>query len=226
MNAEEALTIVREAREKGEVPSLVGVNLARADLHGVDLRWANLYQADLSRARLSGANLSGASLYEANLYGVDLTDARLSGADLLGADLYGANLRGANLRWANLLGADLSGADLAGANLAGANLSGADLAGANLRGANLFVARGLYLLGETPSGLVFLQAHPGRWLMKVGCWDGTPDELRDLIASDDGWPEAEGDEISRRRPYLEAVLAYAEVFMADHSDDIKESGDE
>ncbi|WP_258933239.1 hypothetical protein [Nesterenkonia pannonica] len=37
-----------------------------------------------------------------------------------------------------------------------------------------------------------------------------------MIAKDEGWPEAKGNEITRRRPYLEAALALCRVHMADH----------
>ncbi|WP_244874433.1 hypothetical protein [Corynebacterium mastitidis] len=54
--------------------------------------------------------------------------------------------------------------------------------------------------------------------MQIGCWWGTPDELRSLIAQDEGWPKAEDEEATRRRPYLEAALALCEVHMTDHTD--------
>lgn len=51
----------------------------------------------------------------------------------------------------------------------------------------------------------------------------------DLIATDDGWPEAEGDECDRRRPGLVALIAQCRTWIADHPDAIKraiESHDE
>ena len=54
--------------------------------------------------------------------------------------------------------------------------------------------------------------------MQVGCWRGSPDDLRALIAKDDGWPEATGDEIKRRRPYLEAVLIHVDLITAEKAD--------
>ena len=154
-------------------------------------------------------------------------EVSLPGADLTGANLRGANLRGANLRGANLAGADLRHADLAGADLRGANLNGANLRGANLRGANLAGARlynaildstswsGLRLNG-LPSGQLTLIPTCDGWKLEVGCWRGTPDGLKKLIAQDKGWPEAKGDEIARRRPLLEAALALCETHMADN----------
>jgi uncharacterized protein YjbI with pentapeptide repeats len=145
----------------------------------------------------------------ANLRGANLRDANLWGANLWGANLRGANLWGADLRDADLRDANLWGANLWGANLRGANLRGADLWGANLRGA------GIIGLGETPSGCAILFPTSDGWVMQVGCWRGSPDDLRALIARDEGWPEATGAEVARRRPYLEAVLMHVDLVTAE-----------
>ena len=52
---------------------------------------------------------------------------------------------------------------------------------------------------------------PSGWHLRVGCWDGTVEELRELIATDDGWPEAEGEECARRRPSLQSLIAMCEA---------------
>jgi hypothetical protein len=98
----------------------------------------------------------------------------IPGADLRGADLYGANL----------YGADLYGADLRGANLRVANLRGADL-----RGANLYEATTSWplLSMSTPSGWVNLTPVGNDWTLTIGCWTGTVEALRELIAGED-WP--------------------------------------
>ena len=147
---------------------------------------------------------------------------------LRGANLSGANLSGANLSYANLSGANLSGANLRGANLWGANLSGAylrdaDLRGANLRGANFGEARwnGLQITG-LPSGQIVLIPTSDGWELRVGCWTGTIDGLRTLITQDDNWPEAEGEEITRRRPGLQAALALIDAHVAMHPNVISE----
>ena len=129
-------------------------------------------------------------------------------------DLQVADLRGADLR-----GADLWGADLWGANLQGANLQGADLRGANLQVANLRGAMGdaLWLLLSVqglPSGRAVLFPTPAGWQLQVGCWEGTVDDLSALIASDEGWPEAQGDECAKRRPGLEALIAMCRAHIA------------
>ena len=168
--------------------------------------WAAGVRPSAQGADLWGANLSGANLSGANLWGADLWDADLSGADLRGADLRGAYLRGANLR----------DADLWGANLSGANLSSADLRGAYLRGANLPTNSAVRSLGETPSGWTAIYPTPTGWMMRVGCWVGTPANLAALIARDEGWPEATPEQIPERRPFLQNALALAEWHISQH----------
>ena len=132
-------------------------------------------------------------------------EARKRGA---GPDLSGADLRYANLR---------------GANLPGANLDGANLDGAKLRGAKLYGVIGWG--GLTIDGLhpyrVLLIPTPDGWRLIIGCWTGTPVELRTLIAGDD-WPEAQGDEITRRRPLLEAALNVVDAHITAHLDVIND----
>lgn len=172
----------------------------------------------VSEARAKGET---PDLLEANLEDANLRGADLEGANLRFSGLWFANLRFANLRFSNLEDANLRFSDLWGANLWGANLRGADLEGANLRGA----LWGGLRITDLPSGQLTLIPTPDGWQLHVGCWHGTPDKLRDMIAQDEGWPEAEGDEIERRRPYLQAALALCEVHMKDHADvinDLKE----
>ena len=133
-----------------------------------------------------------------------------------GADLWGANLSGADLSGANLSGADLSDADLRDADLRGANLRGADLRGADLWGANLPTNSAVRSLGETPSGWTAIYPTPTGWMMRVGCWVGTPANLAALIARDEGWPEATPEQIPERRPFLQNALALAEWHISQH----------
>ena len=150
--------------------------------------------------------------------------ANLSRADLSDANLSDANLRGVNLRWANLGGANLSGANLSGADLSYANLSDANLSRANLRWANLYnmaigsAARsgGILEISGLPSGIVFVTPTPEGWQVTVGCWTGTLNDLRELIAKDDGWPEARGKRIAERRPGLELAIRLAEDHIRRH----------
>ena len=151
------------------------------------------------------------------LAGADLHNANLRDANLRGAELAGADLRRANLCDASLVGADLTGANLFSASLVGADLTDANLAGARLRNAVLDSTSwsGLRLNG-LPSGQLTLIPTCDGWNLEVGCWRGTPDGLKELIAQDKGWPEAKGDEIARRRPLLEAALVMCEAHMADN----------
>ena len=116
----------------------------------------------------------------------------------------GAYLSGADLRWANLRGANLSEA-----NLSEANLSEADLRGANLSGADLILA-----VSGLPSGHATLMPTPDGWSLRVGCWTGTVAGLREMIAKDDGWPEATGEQIALRRPMLTALADMCDAWTA------------
>ena len=131
-----------------------------------------------------------------------------------------ANLRGAYLRGADLIEANLRGANLGGANLRDADLTGANLRGANLRGA-ASAARILRIQG-IPSGETTFMPTPTGWYLTVGCWEGNLEDFKTLIASDDGWPEARGEEVARRRPSLQAVAALCEAHMCLHPDIIDE----
>lgn len=138
----------------------------------------------------------------------------LRGLDLRALNLSGLNLRNADLRRANLRDANLRDADLRGSYLWGADLRGAKLRAADLRGG---CWDGLQIT-NLPSGPLILTPTCDGWKLRVGCWRGTPDQLRTLIAQDEGWPEAKGEEVTRRRPYLQAALALCEAHMKDHAD--------
>ena len=136
-----------------------------------------------------------------------------------GADLHGADLRDADLHGADLHGADLTGANLHGADLRDADLTGANLTGANLRGANLsWAARAarILCLAGLPSGETIFMPTPTGWYLTVGCWEGNLEDFKNLIASDEGWPEAQGAEVKRRRPSLQAVAALCEAHVGLH----------
>ena len=196
---------LRTAWSRGLRPEAPGANLSGANLTDAYLTGANLSGANLSGANLSGANLSRADLSRADLYGANLADANLSGAYLSGANLSGANLSGANL----------TDAYLSGANLSRANLSGANLSRANLSGANLSDARGVLCIDGLPSGRVLVvPTGPDAHELWIGCWAGTTTELRAMVASDEGWPEARGDECARRRPSLLGVADLVDAWLA------------
>lgn len=201
---EEILSILAEARERWETPNLSGMDLSRMDLAGVDLSYTQLTGAILREANLSGADLRGASLH--------------------GADLSEANLPATNLRSVDLSDATLSWANLSGANLYYADLTGVDLIGASLRGANLYGVGQILRVDNLPSGQATLTPTTGGWVLTVGCWRGTVNGLRELIAGDI-WPEAEGEEQARRRPSLELLIDMCEVHISywpDLIDELKE----
>ena len=173
--------------------------------------------------RSETANTLRGAVVEAVKAGADLGSANLGSADLRSANLRSADLRSANLRSANLGFADLGSADLGFADLRSANLRSADLRSANLGSANLRFAdlRSANLVGTTclsvtglPSGHAILAPLPDGWRLTVGCWNGTVVELRELIAREEDWPEATGDEIERRRPMLSALADMCDAWIA------------
>ena len=97
------------------------------------------------------------------------------------------------------------------------DLREADLRGANLCGANLYGASVSHplLSCDTPSGRLTLVPLHDHWHLRIGCWTGTTDDLRTLIAGDD-WPEAEGAEQDKRRPVLAAIADLVDAHIAYH----------
>lgn len=195
---------VAAARAKGERPHLSTLNLSGLNLSGLDLSHADLSDADLRGTILVDANLRYAYLAYANLrYSV------LSRSNMIGANLRGANLVNANLHCANLTGAILADANLRFAFLDGAILTAVVLRNADMRDVKV---RGLFLDGLPSGDLAFLPT-PGGWWLTIGCWKGTTDELREMIAGND-WPEAEGEQITERRPMLEAAADMCDAYAA------------
>ena len=158
-----------------------------------------------------GETLTAKALCEA-LGTTSLSEANLSGASLAGSNLAGSNLAGSNLRGSNLRGSNLAGSNLAGSNLFRANLAGSDLREADLR--EVSVSRPL-LSCDTPSGWLTLVPLHDHWHLRIGCWTGTTDDLRTLIAGND-WPEAEGAEQDKRRPVLAAIADLVDAHIAYH----------
>ena len=73
---------------------------------------------------------------------------------------------------------------------------------ANLRGADLCGADLCLQVTGLPSGQAVLYPTRDGWALIVGCWTGTPDTLRTLIAGETGWPEASATQRIERRPGL------------------------
>lgn len=215
MTSQRVEEAVATARAKGERPyfcgaDLSGLNLSYMDLHDVDFRDADLRDAKLHGVNLSGSDLTNARMSRADLRHADMSDAKLCYVNLRGAYMYRADMRAANLRGANLLQADLYRADLRNADLFTANLRYADLAYTVLTGANVV---GLFLDGLPSGHLVFIPTPKG-WQLNIDCWDGTTAELREMIAKDEDWPGAEGEEVIERRPMLEAAADMCEAYAA------------
>ena len=84
---------------------------------------------------------------------------------------------------------------------------------------NLWDADGgiLQVTGLHPYQAVMVPTVQGWWL-RIGCWQGTTQGLRDLIAKDSGWPEAHGDQITTRRPLLNALADMCDLHAANHKD--------
>lgn len=205
MTCQQVEKAIAAAHAKGKWPDLRGANLSDLDLTDLDLS-----SADLANANLRRSNLNRANLRDAFLSGADLSGASLIGADLHDADLTFAKARHADMRYADLRGADLYDTDLRSANLHGAHLLSVDLRYSNTTAANL---TGLFLGGLPSGNLVFIPTTEG-WNLTIGCWEGTTNELREMIAKDDGWPEAEGEEITERRPMLEAAADMCDAYAA------------
>lgn len=229
MTRQEVEEAVAIARAKGQRPyfcgaDLSGLYLSNMDLHDVDFRYADLRGTKLRSADLADSNLTGAKMSLADLSDADLRRATLNYTNLRRTCLFRADLREADILGANLFRADLYRADMRSADLHGANLRDADLSYTVLTGAN-FV--GLVLDGLPSGRLVFIPTPEG-WHLTIGCWDGTPSELRGMIAKDEGWPSAEGEEIAVRRPMLEAAADMCESYAASNPDavaDMKSAAD-
>ena len=211
------------ARAKGHRPcfcgaDLSGLNLSYMDLHQADFRDADLRGTKFRGADLSDADMTGARVSLADLRHADMRNAKLCYVNLRGAYLYRADMRAANLRGANLLQADLYRADLRNADLFSANLRGADLAYTVLTGANV---AGLFLDGLPSGHLVFIPTPKG-WQLSIGCWSGTTDTLREMIAKDYDWPGAEGEQITERRPMLKAAADMCDAHANAHPDAVAE----
>ena len=129
------------------------------------------------------------------------------GADLRGPTFAGPTFRGQPSRGRpcgpTSYGADLRGPtsrmDLCGADLYGASFTGPRPAGCCL---NVHPER----MGES---------HPGwqRLTLTIGCWTGTVEALRELIAGED-WPDADEHERLRRRPILSALADLSDAHIA------------
>lgn len=189
-----------------------------------DLTGANLNSADLREMNFTGAILRYANLTNAHLDGAVLESALLSNADLSGADLTEANLHRATAMEVNFSHAILTEANLSGAWLSGSNLKHARLVKVNFLGTDLrqvilsaygWVGGILEVTGIHEYQAQFIPT-PSGWVLKVGCWQGTVGEFREMIAGED-WPATPPERQAAKRPALEALAAMCEAHVAQHS---------
>ena len=199
--------IVAAAHAKGDLPDLRNMNLSGVDLSRLDLSDAIFAKSDLTRTNFGGSNLTRADFTEANL-----VRAYLSSANCCEANFYSADLGAVTASHANFDSAYMYRTDLRHSYLRYSNLSGVDIHEADLRYANL---TGLLASGLPSGNLTFIPTPEG-WGLTIGCWEGTTDELREMIAKDEGWPEAEGEQITERRPMLEGMVAACDAYAAAH----------
>lgn len=146
-----------------------------------------------------------------------LSNSDLNCADLCLTDLRYADLRHTDLRYADLVAADLSYADLRYANLCDADFQYADLRFNLLR---LFYIDGIH---RQPA---YFWLTPEGWQTRIGCWSGTTESLRELIAQDGLWPEATDwsdateEQIERHRPLLERFADMCDAYKATFNDEL------
>lgn len=217
MTREHVAEIVSAARANCDRP-----NLRYECLDGLDLSGLDLTGADMTGARMKKTNFADATLYRADLTGAYMLRTDLRRADSRLANFTDAYMGLADLTDARFAGAlfsrtDLSRASMYSANLVGAYLAGADMEGASLAGAFL---TGLALEGLPSGPLLFIPTLEG-WSLKIGCWYGTTTELREMIAKDTGWPEAQGEVVEVRRPMLEAAADMCDAYAAAHPNALK-----
>lgn len=213
MTREQIAEIISDARATSDKLNPRGADLTNLDLSNMDLFDMDLRDVDLSGSNMSGTNLRCADLAYAKLHRTNLRYADLAYANLYNATPTKADLSDTNLRYTNMYGAELTGADLRRAYMHDTNLTSADLSSTKMCG--------LFIDG-LPSGRLIFNPTPEGWHLYIGCWEGTIQELRAMIAGDDGWPEARGEEITVRRPMLETMAAACEAYAAAHPDALDE----
>ena len=213
MTRERVMEIVSTARTKNERPNLRGLNLTSLDLSGLDFSGADLRDTNLSYSNLSHANLRNTNMAYANMHRTNLHYANLAFANLHNVAATRAELSDTILRHTFMHRADLTGANLSRAYMYSTNFRGADLSGVTMCG--------LFLDG-LPSGRLILSPTPEGWHLTIGCWEGTIDTLREMIAKDVDWPVAEGEDITMRRPMLEVAAAMCETYAAAHPNALDE----
>ena len=196
MANEEYLTILKQsvdawnaARNEGTItPSLIYVDLSRADLHGMDLRGV-----DFHKVELHGANLTDMRIIKPYSKATDYRQAEIADADFTGVELSGANFGSAVLR-----DVTFSGALLLGVNFSSAQIERVEFAEAFML-ANVFadndlrIASGLesiQFVGPSTIGLDTIYKSRGKipesFLRGCGVPESFITQMHSLVGAEDG----------------------------------------
>lgn len=220
----------------------LGGDFTHANLCNANLRGARFVGTNLEGVRVDDADLTGATLDNVNATGLrairsDFSSSRIEDSNFQSSTLpesvfARAYVRNTRFVFANLSNTNLEASSFIRCNLGSVRLHMATMIGAELTGSDLYMARtsgtmftsdhgvGIYAQAGLPSGPVYMFPTSEGWELHVGCWYGSVEELEDLIAGDDGWPEAEGEECYRRRPGLQALVASLRAHQELHLEEL------
>lgn len=220
----------------------LGGDFTHANLCNANLRGARFVGTNLEGVRVDDADLTGASMDNVNATGLrairsDFSSSRIEDSNFQSSTLPGsvfarAYVRNTRFVFANLSNTNLEATSFIRCNLGSVRLHMATMIGAELTGSDLYMARtsgtmftsdhgvGIYAQAGLPSGPVYMFPTSEGWELHVGCWYGSVNDLEWMISSDEGWPEAEGEECDRRRPGLQALVAslraHQELYREEH----------
>jgi len=182
MTKEHVLSLIKLSKESGTPVNLIGANLDGLDLTGFNLEKAVMCGAKLRGTILNDAILTRADLSMAKLNRVSMKNAVLCRVNFKLADLYEANLRGSNLYCADMSNTNLRESNLSGTNMLFVNLFGARLHNANFAESNGIMHASCTFDGHGEAGRNLLGvAICGNITLFCGCWQGSPEELKDYI---------------------------------------------
>lgn len=203
--------------------SLRGMEFVDMDLSGIELTGRTLNGVKFLGCNLSNANFSNSSLYGSvefdNVIASDAIfrrsaiSARFIDSSFTQADFSLSEFRYSQSRGSLYYCANFHYAYFRRSVFTRGSMHGVNFTSATFYGYELFSGvRGIFSFDAGASGNAVMVPMPnGTWRLYVGCWSGTPAELRTLIAGD-SWPsgcnKAERD---RRRPILSAIADLAEA---------------
>lgn len=149
--------------------ALPHVHLNKLLEHGHDdFRWANF-----SGTEYPGIDLSYKMLQHANIGSGDFSGANFDHTSLEDAICYGCDFTNANLEQVNLERAQMQNCEFANANLKNVYIYGTDF----------IRAKGIKLLGPVggTGRTIYAYTHNGEIRIQAGCFNGTPNELREAV---------------------------------------------